>query len=138
MSENFDNKEILLFDGVCNFCNSSVQFIIRHERKPSLSFASLQSPTGAALLKKYGLADKNIDSLVYINKGRLYIKSSAALRLAGRLKGLYPLLMVFLIVPPFIRNAVYDWIARNRYKWFGKKDACMIPDPALRARFVDL
>ncbi|MFL5752697.1 MAG: thiol-disulfide oxidoreductase DCC family protein [Bacteroidia bacterium] len=131
-------NDIVLFDGVCNFCDASIQFIIRHEKQAKLNFASLQSPTGQALLKKYGLADKGIDSVVYINNGRAYVKSSAALQLTRLLKGLYPLLFGFIIVPPFIRNAVYDYIARNRYKWYGKKDSCMMPSPELRKRFIDL
>jgi predicted DCC family thiol-disulfide oxidoreductase YuxK len=131
-------NEIVLFDGVCNFCDASVQFIIRHEKQAGLNFASLQSPTGQSLLKKYGLADKGIDSVVYIHNGKAYSKSSAALRLTARLKGLYPLLFGFLLVPPFIRNAVYDYIARNRYKWYGKKDSCMIPSPEIIRRFIDL
>ncbi|MCD6067590.1 MAG: hypothetical protein K0S33_2416 [Bacteroidetes bacterium] len=130
--------EIVLFDGVCNFCDASVQFVIAHEREPLLKFASLQSETGKSLLKKYGLDKQNIDSVVLITGGKAYTKSAAVLRLTKRMKGLYPLFFGFIIVPPFIRNAVYEWIARNRYKWYGKKESCMIPDPELRARFVDL
>jgi predicted DCC family thiol-disulfide oxidoreductase YuxK len=133
-----EENEMVLFDGVCNFCDASVQFIIRHEKKPEIRFASLQSPTGQALLKKYDLLDKGIDSVVYIHKGKAYTKSSGALRLCRKLNALYPLLFAFIIVPPFIRNAVYDYIARNRYKWYGKKDSCMIPSPETRKRFVDL
>ena len=131
-------NEVVLFDGVCNFCDASVQFIIRHEKRPELKFASLQSATGRELLKKYDLLAKNIDSVVYISNGRAYTKSSGALRLTKKLKGLYPLLSGFIIVPPFIRNAVYDYIARNRYKWYGKKDSCMLPSQEIRKRFIDL
>lgn len=130
--------ELVLFDGVCNFCDATVQFIIRHEKKEELKFASLQSATARAILQKYELHEKATDSIVYIHKGRAYLKSSAALHLARRLKGLYPLLFGFIIVPPFLRNAVYDLIARNRYKWFGKKESCMIPSAAQRKRFIDL
>ena len=132
----YDN--IVLFDGVCNFCDASVQFVIRHEKNSTLKFASLQSETGTHLMKKYGLDSSEIDSIIFITNGKAYIKSSAALRLCKHLKGLYPLLFAFIIVPPFIRNSVYDWVARNRYKWYGKKDSCMIPSPEIRARFVDL
>ncbi len=131
-------EHIVLFDGVCNFCDSSVQFFIKKERKPILKFASLQSPTGQSLLKKFNLDPAKIDSVVFISGEKVYLKSTAALYLLKRLKGLYPLLFGFIIAPPFIRNAVYDWVAKNRYKWYGKKDACMIPTPEIRARFVDL
>ncbi|MDP2385891.1 MAG: thiol-disulfide oxidoreductase DCC family protein [Bacteroidota bacterium] len=138
MNKQSEINELVLFDGVCNFCDSSVQFVIRKERKPTLKFASLQSPTGQNLLKKFNLNPVEIDSVVFVSGEKVYIKSTAALHLVKRLKGLYPLLFGFIIVPPFIRNAVYDWIARNRYKWYGKKDSCMIPTPEIRARFVDL
>jgi predicted DCC family thiol-disulfide oxidoreductase YuxK len=130
--------EIVLFDGVCNLCSSSVQYIIARERRPTWKFASLQSETGKTLLKKYGLENRGIDSIVLIMSGKAYTKSGAVLRLTKRMKGLYPLLFGFIIIPPFIRNAVYDWIARNRYKWYGKQESCMMPDPALKARFVDI
>lgn len=138
MENKVEYEHIVLFDGVCNFCDSSVQFIIRKERKPILKFASLQSPTGQSLLKKFNLDPTKIDSVVFVSGEKVYLKSTAALYLVKRLKGLYPLLFGFIIVPPFIRNAVYDWVARNRYKWYGKKDVCMIPTPEIRARFVDL
>ena len=131
-------NEIVLFDGVCNFCDSSVQFILKKERKPILKFASLQSETGQKLVKHYELDKKGIDSIVYISNGKARIKSTAALYLAKRLNGTYPLLFGFIIVPAFIRNWLYDWIARKRYKWFGKKDSCMIPSKEIRERFVDL
>jgi predicted DCC family thiol-disulfide oxidoreductase YuxK len=138
MSNPEEYNEIVLFDGVCNFCDSSVQLILRKERKPILKFASLQSETGQKLIKQYGLDKGGIDSIVYISNGKARIKSTAALYLAKRLKGGYPLLFGFIIVPPFLRNWVYDWVARNRYKWFGKKDSCMIPSKEIRERFVDL
>lgn len=130
--------EIVLFDGVCNLCNASVQYIMKRERKPTWKFASLQSETGKALLKKYGLENRGIDSIVLITEGKAYTKSGAVLRLTKRMKGLYPLLFGFILVPPFVRDAVYDWIARDRYKWYGKQDSCMIPSPELKARFVDV
>ncbi|MBC7863661.1 MAG: DUF393 domain-containing protein [Bacteroidia bacterium] len=130
--------EIILFDGVCNFCNSSVQFIIRKERKPELKFASLQSATGKFLLEKYKLDAKSLDTLVYIQNGKAYTRSSGALRITKKFKGLWPLLFGFIVVPPFIRNWVYNWVAKNRYKWWGKSDSCQIPTPALKIRFIDL
>ncbi|HEY1039671.1 MAG TPA: DCC1-like thiol-disulfide oxidoreductase family protein [Bacteroidia bacterium] len=138
MKEGIEYNGIVLFDGVCNFCDASIQFIINREKHPALHFASLQSETGKHLMQKYGIDASTTDSVVFIVKNKAHTKSSAALHLCKRLKGLYPLLFAFIIVPPFIRNAVYDWVARNRYKWYGKKDACMIPTPEVRARFVDL
>ena len=132
----FENKSIVLFDGYCHFCNSSVQFIIRHEKKQDLFFASLQSPTGKLLLKKYHINPQTTDSLVLIKNEEAFLKSSAALNITKYLKGLYPLLYAFIIVPPFIRNAVYDFIARNRYKWFGKIEYCEIPDEKIKHRFL--
>lgn len=131
-------QRVVLFDGVCNLCSSAVQFIIERDKKNKFQFASLQSQYGQEQLTKYYLADKNIDSIVLIEKGKAYIKSSAALHIAKNMDGLYPLAFVFIIVPPFIRNWVYDWVAKNRYKWYGKKDACWIPTPELRARFIDV
>lgn len=138
MSNQEEFYEIVLFDGVCNFCNSTVQFIIKKERKSSIKFASIQSETGQRLIKQHGLDKGGIDSIVYISNGKARIKSTAALYLSKRLKGGYPLLFGFIIVPAFMRNWVYDWVARNRYKWFGKKDSCLIPSKEMRERFVDL
>ncbi len=131
-------QRVVLFDGVCNLCSSAVQFIIERDKKGKFQFASLQSEYGQEQLMKYNLADKNIDSIVLVEKGRVYVKSSAALHIAKKMDGLYPLAFVFIMVPPFIRNWVYDWIARNRYKWYGKKETCWIPTPELRARFIEV
>lgn len=130
------NNPILLFDGNCNLCNNSVKFIFKHEKKPTLLFASLQSEKGIELLKQMNINHLNIDSIVLIKNQKIYIKSSAALRLTLYLKGLYPLLFCLLIIPPFIRNKVYDFIAKNRYKWFGKTESCMIPDKSISKRFL--
>jgi predicted DCC family thiol-disulfide oxidoreductase YuxK len=129
--------KIVLFDGVCNFCNSSVQFIIKQDRTGSLRFASLQSSTGQALLKKYAIP-ADVDSVIYIENNIAYTKSDAALKIARYFGGFWKLLSVFNIIPVFIRNFFYNIIARNRYKWFGKRDTCMIPSPEIRARFIDI
>jgi predicted DCC family thiol-disulfide oxidoreductase YuxK len=129
-------EHIVLFDGVCNLCNSSVQFIIRHDSKMQFYFASLQSETGEILLKKHGIDPAKTDSVIYICKGKAYTRSTAALRIASQLDGPVKLLTVFRIVPRFIRNAVYDWIAANRYKWFGKREHCMIPTKEQLSRFL--
>ncbi|MES2568190.1 MAG: DCC1-like thiol-disulfide oxidoreductase family protein [Bacteroidota bacterium] len=130
------NKTILLFDGYCNLCHSSVLFVLKHEKKSTIYFTSLQSDIGIEILNHYSIDPQKTDSLVLIEKNQAYIKSSAALRLAKHLKGLYPLALVFLIVPAFIRNFIYDFIAKNRYKWYGKMDSCLMPDPELAKRFL--
>lgn len=127
---------VILFDGVCNLCNASVLFIIARDPHSRFRFASLQSDFGQAQLKKFGLSVSELNSVMLIRDGKLYQKSNAALEIARHLGGLWPLLYVFRIIPRFIRNAVYDWIARNRYRWYGKKDECMVPTPELRARFI--
>ena len=131
-------QKIVLFDGLCNFCNSSVQFIIRKEKKPEIKFASLQSETGKKLLEEYQVSTKDISSIVFIKDGKAYQKTSAALRICLGLKGLYSALAFFLIFPPFTRNWLYNFIAKNRYKWWGKKESCEIPTPQLRSRFLDI
>ncbi len=136
MKEELKHKTILLFDGYCNLCNSSVQFVLKHEKKEELYFTSLQSEAGIEILKHYSIDVNKVDSLVLIEYNKAYIKSSAALRATKYLKGLYPLLFSFIIVPAFIRNFVYDFIARNRYKWYGKSDTCMIPDKQVSHRFL--
>lgn len=136
MKEELNHKAILLFDGYCNLCNSSVQFVLKHEKKEELYFTSLQSEAGIEILKEYAIDVNKVDSLVLIENNQAYIKSSAALRASKYLKGLYPLLFSFIIVPAFIRNFVYDFIARNRYKWYGKSDTCMIPDKKISHRFL--
>ena len=130
-------KDILLFDGVCNLCNSSVNFIIDHDPKGRFKFAALQSEFGQKKLQELGFDQEEFDSLVLLSGDKVYKKSSAALRIAKKLSGLYPLLYVFIIIPPFIRHGVYDIIAKNRYKWWGKRDSCRMPTPELKARFVE-
>lgn len=131
------NQPVVLFDGLCNLCSGSVQFIIRHDKKKMFRFASLQSPFGQEVLTQFGLSSNEINSFILLENNRIYTKSTGALRVAKKLNGLYKLLYAFIIVPPFIRNAVYNYIAKNRYKWLGKKDACWIPTRELRAMFWD-
>ncbi len=132
------NKEsIILFDGVCNLCNSSVNFIIDRDKNKLFRFASLQSEAGKDLLKKFNSDSENLDSVVVITNGKLHKKSSAALKIASMLPAPYPLASAFLIIPPFIRDKIYDYIAANRYKWFGKKDSCRMPDADLKSRFLE-
>lgn len=129
-------NSIILFDGECNFCDASVQFIIQRDQKKQFKFASLQGKAGQKLINKYN-SPKNIDSLILLENNKVYYKSTAALRIAKQLKGMWKLLYIFLLVPPKIRDALYDIIAKNRYKWFGKKDSCMLPSPEMRSRFLD-
>ena len=128
---------ILFFDGVCNLCNASVQFVIKRDKKSSLKFASLQSNKAKELLPERLTQEDNLESIVLYQGGQLFEKSTAALMVAKKLTGLWPLLYVFMIVPKFIRDAVYSFIAKNRYKWFGRKDQCMIPSPEMKLRFID-
>jgi predicted DCC family thiol-disulfide oxidoreductase YuxK len=129
-------KKVILFDGVCNLCNSSVLFVIKRDPKDQFRFAALQSEMGQKLSKQYHIDTTEVDSIMLISNDKVYVKSSAALRVARRLTGGYPLLFGFMIIPPFIRNWVYDYIAKNRYRWYGKKDQCMIPTPELKSKFL--
>lgn len=129
-------ERIILFDGVCNLCNASVQFVIRHDRHNRFRFASLQSDYGQQLLRREGFSTEELTSFILVEGDKTYRRSTAALRVARQLPGGWSLLYAFIVVPPFIRNAVYDFIAANRYRWFGKQDACMVPTPELRAKFI--
>ena len=130
-------KDILLFDGVCNLCNGAVNFIIDHDPKGHFKFAALQSAFGQKQLQKLGFNQDEFDSLVLLSQDKVYKKSTAALRIAKKLNGAYPLLFGFIILPPFIRNGVYDLIAKYRYAWFGKRETCRMPTPELQSRFVE-
>ncbi len=128
---------VILFDGVCNLCNASVQFIIKHDTKKQFRFASLQSNLGEKTLRHFNLPANEFNSFILLDKSKIYTKSEGALRVAKELKGVSCLLYAFIIVPRFLRDSVYSLIARNRYKWFGKKDACMTPTPELKNLFFD-
>jgi predicted DCC family thiol-disulfide oxidoreductase YuxK len=128
---------IILFDGVCNLCNKSVQFIIKRDKKGLFRLASLQGNAGQALLQQYNLPNDTLYSFVLIENGKVYTRSTAALRVLRKLGGGWKLLYGLVILPPFIRNAIYNWIARNRYKWYGKREECMVPTPELKSRFLD-
>lgn len=133
-----EGKKIILFDGVCNLCNNAVNFIIKRDKKDIFRYASLQSEIGQELIKERGIDISKIDSILLINPGAAYYhKSTAALHIAKQLSAGYPLLFVFIVFPKFFRDWIYDIIAKNRYKWFGKKESCMIPTPELKALFID-
>jgi predicted DCC family thiol-disulfide oxidoreductase YuxK len=131
-----NNYKIILFDGVCNLCNDAVTYIIKRDKKNVFKFAALQSEIGQELTSKFNIDTSKVDSIILIDGEKHYEKSSAALRIAKYLSGAYPLLFGFMVVPKFIRNAVYDYIAKNRYKWFGKKESCMIPTAELKSKFL--
>ncbi|NBI27500.1 thiol-disulfide oxidoreductase DCC family protein [Chengkuizengella marina] len=131
-----NKTSILLFDGVCNLCNGVVQFILPRVRG-NIKFASLQSNIGQKLLKQYNLNTKEISTIVLIQGNKTYTKSSAALRLCLLLKNLWPILFAFIIIPKSIRDVVYDWIAKNRYRWFGKSEQCLIPSKENREKFLE-
>jgi predicted DCC family thiol-disulfide oxidoreductase YuxK len=129
--------KILLFDGVCNLCNASVLFVIRRDKKKEIKFAAIQSKQGKMLLQQYHIEEAYLGSLIFIEDGKVYLKSTGALRLCKYLKGLWPALYLFIFVPALIRNAVYDFVAKNRYQWFGKKETCMVPTVELKSLFLD-
>ena len=130
------NKYIFLFDGVCNLCNGFVQFIIKRDPKGKFKFASLQSESGQALLKKIGLPPHDLDSLVLIAGDNYFLKSSAGLRILKELGGFWKLFYILIIFPKGLRDFVYDGIAKTRYRIFGKRDTCMIPTPDMKERFL--
>jgi predicted DCC family thiol-disulfide oxidoreductase YuxK len=127
---------IVLFDGVCNLCSGSVQFILKRDPQGRFRFASLQSEAGRSLMVEHGLDPEALSSVVVVEEGRAWQESSAALRIARHLPGAWKLLRVFAVIPRPIRDAAYRLIARNRYRWFGKTEACWLPTPELRARFL--
>ncbi|TKD65991.1 thiol-disulfide oxidoreductase DCC family protein [Flavobacterium sp. ASW18X] len=131
-------KKIILFDGVCNLCNGAVQFIIKRDKRSVFKFASLQSEIGKRLTKERGIDTELLDSIILIEPGiAYYSKSTAALQIMKSFGGIWNLTRLFTVLPEGFRDIVYDFIAKNRYKWFGKKDACMIPTPELQSRFLD-
>ena len=127
----------ILFDGVCNLCNGFVQFIIARDPGAHFRFAALSSPAASDMLRQARVASPLPDSLVLIEDGRAYFRSDAALRIARRLPWPWRLAPGLAIVPRFLRDRVYDWVAAHRYRWFGRRDVCMVPTPELRGRFLD-
>jgi predicted DCC family thiol-disulfide oxidoreductase YuxK len=128
---------IILFDGICNLCNTAVQFVIRRDNSNHFLFASLQSEEGKKILAKNDLPENAMNSFILVENGKVYDRSTAALKVVRRLKGMWRFLYGFIIVPKFIRDGIYQVISKNRYQWFGKKNECMIPTPELKARFLN-
>ena len=136
MSEDLTNKGIVLFDGVCNFCNSSVNFMIRKDNTDYFRFLPLQSEKGKKIVERHNLNPENLQTVILLENGKIYTRSTAALRIAKKLRGGWKLFYGFVIIPPFIRHVVYNFIAKNRYRWWGKRESCMVPTPEVRKKFL--
>lgn len=131
-----NQNPVILFDGVCNFCDHAINFVLKQDKKKIFRFATLQSEAGQKLLQQHNLSTKDFDSFVLIDDGKVYKKSAASLRVMNKLPWYWREVQIFRIIPTIFRDAIYDFVARNRYKWFGKKDQCMIPTPEIRGRFL--
>ena len=131
-------KKIILFDGVCNLCEASVQFVIKYDKKDVFRFVALQSELGIEIIKHIGLENNNIDSVILYEPGIAYnYKSAAALEIAKNLGGFFHFGTVFKLIPNGLRNLIYDYIARNRYLWYGKKDSCLLPTEEIKSKFLE-
>ena len=135
LGQEYGKHGIVLFDGVCNLCTTSVQFIIKRDKKDYFRFASFQSETGEKLRLQAGLPN-TLKTFCLIENGKCYTRSTGALRVSKHLKGGWPMLYGFLLVPKFIRDFVYNTISKYRYGWFGKQDSCMVPTPELKEKFI--
>ncbi len=132
------DKKIILFDGLCNLCESSVQFVIKHDGRDQFRFVSIQSDLGQKIIEHIGINLKNIDSVILYQPGvAYYYKSNAALEIAKSLGGFFHLGTIFRIIPNGLRNVLYDYVASNRYQWYGKKEQCMIPTEKLQSKFLE-
>lgn len=133
-----NDKKIILFDGVCNLCNSSVKYVIKHDKKDEFRFVPIQSELGQKIIKHIGISEKHTDSVIFYKPGKVYYyKSTAALEIAKSLNGFFTYALIFRIIPSAIRDIIYDYIAKNRYKWYGKNESCMIPTPESKSKFLE-
>ncbi|HWP90847.1 MAG TPA: thiol-disulfide oxidoreductase DCC family protein [Thermodesulfobacteriota bacterium] len=130
-------QPIILFDGVCNFCSGIVLFTIRRDPEGIFKYAPLQSEAGQGLLRHFGLPTDDFNSFILVEGNKCYQKSTAILRIARRIEGLWPLLYLFVLFPRPVRDFIYDIVVKNRYKWFGKREECLIPTPEIRSRFLE-
>lgn len=130
-------NSLILFDGVCNFCNYWVTFAIKRDRKNKLKFTPLQGETAKQLLPQFHIDPSSLSSVIFIDNGKVYTQSSAAIQICKHLDGGWKLFYGLIIIPKFFRDFLYNIIARNRYKWFGKKESCLIPTAELKERFLD-
>lgn len=131
------DKKIILFDGVCNLCDATVQFVIKHDKHDVFRFVALQSELGQEIIRYIGVDTSKTDSIILYEPGHAYYyKAEAAIRIAKELGGVYSLMGMFSVLPNWFSNKVYDYVARNRYKWYGKKEECMIPTPEMKAKFL--
>lgn len=133
-----DAPSILLFDGHCGLCNASVDFVVKRDTKKKLLFAAIQGPAGQRVLKHHDFPSTYLDTLVLVEKGKIYLGSTAALRVARKLRRGWPLLYVLILIPKGIREAIYKWIGTNRYAWFGRRETCRMPTPTEKERFLSL
>ncbi|OYU81233.1 MAG: thiol-disulfide oxidoreductase [Flavobacterium sp. BFFFF1] len=132
-----EHKKIILFDGVCNLCNRMVQFVIKHDKKDLFRFVALQSELGQEIQRHIGIDTKNIDSVILYDPGHAYYyKSSAAIEIMQEFGGVFYAARLFKIIPNALRNGIYDYVARNRYSWYGKTEHCMMPTPEIKAKFL--
>jgi predicted DCC family thiol-disulfide oxidoreductase YuxK len=136
LTDAIQQQAVILFDGVCNFCNGTVNFLLRQDKKKRFRFAALQSEAGQKLLAQYGLPKENLDTFILLDRGNVYKRSTAVLRVGNKLPWYWQWTRVFWLAPKFLRDGVYNLVAKNRYKWFGKKDACMVPAPGVKSRFL--
>lgn len=131
------NKSIIFFDGICNLCNASIDFIIKRDRKNRFLVGALQDDFSKKILARYKVKEAYLDSLVLLENETIYYKSTAALRIAKQLSGPWPIFYPLIILPNWLRDPVYDWIGKNRYRWFGKKNTCRLPSPEEHAKFLN-
>lgn len=131
-----DIKSIILFDGVCTLCNASIDFILKQDHKNRFLVGALQEPVSKKVLSNFQVDDSYLDSLVLVENGKVYFRSTAALRIAKKLNRPWPLFYFLITIPAFLRDPVYNWIGKNRYRWFGKKSTCRIPTAEEKQKFL--
>lgn len=129
-------KSIIFFDGVCNLCNTSIDFVIQRDKSDQFLVGALQDDFSKKILSDYEVQEDYLDSIILLEKGEVYYKSTAALKIARHLSGLWPAIYPLIFLPKFLRDPVYNWIGANRYRWFGKKSTCRLPTPAEKAKFL--